>query len=335
MNIRKKHPKKTLKKQYSFDPRFLKHNVMMATGALVICLFVASGIVERVVREMHTPFVAAVIAAVLVDLANDDRAMLGLPELTVNPVLVAAAQAKANDMAQKGYFSHTTPEGYDSWHWFKEVGYVYQYAGENLAVNFADSGDVQKAWMNSTSHRDNIVNAKYTEIGIATAVGEYEGKKVVFVVQMFGRPKIVVAEASGVEEAPPPQVVPPTVASASAADVLGSAVEVTAAPPEDESAVGALLEQDGDAAVFVSPSDIPWWAFLVAEPKQTLQYAYYIIGLLIIAALFFDVEWELHKHHIRHATKASLLLATMSMLFVVADWLFFAEPILAIARVFG
>lgn len=162
---------------------------MIATGALVVCLFVAAGVVERVVREMHTPYVAAVIASVLVDLANDDREALALPTLAANPLLTAAAQAKANDMAAKDYFSHTTPEGYDSWHWFREAGYDYQFAGENLAVNFVDSGDVQKAWMNSPTHRDNIVNPKYTEIGIATAVGMYQGREAVFAVQMFGRPK--------------------------------------------------------------------------------------------------------------------------------------------------
>ncbi len=302
-----------------FNPRFLKNGVMMATGTLVVCLFMAAGMVERVVKEMGSPYVAAVIAAVLVELANNDRTALALDGLSVNPTLVAAAQAKANDMASKGYFSHTTPEGYDSWHWFKEVGYDYQYAGENLAVNFSDSGDVQKAWMMSPTHRQNIMSARYTEIGIATAVGMYQGKEAVFAVQMFGRPKAN-------SERPTVSAASPVVADPSVPpSVLGEAVIA----PEEDATLGALAEQDGDAAI-LSTNEIPWWGWLIAQPRQSLQYAYYLIGLLIIAGLFLDFEWEIHKHHIRHAMKAGTLLATMSALFIAADWVFFAEPLLAV-----
>lgn len=323
----KRRVRKHVKKQYSFEPTYLKHHVMIATSALVVCLFVAAGVVERVVREMHTPYVAAVIASVLVDLTNNDREALALERLEANPVLTAAAQAKANDMAEKGYFSHTTPEGYDSWHWFKEAGYDYQFAGENLAVNFVDSGDVQNAWMNSPTHRDNIVNPRYTEIGIATAVGMYEGREAVFAVQMFGRPKSE-ALPRAVAAAPVP-----TLAEASSPDVLGEQVEIVA-PYEESTVSGALAEQDGDAAIMAT-EERPWWAFLVTQPRHVLQYAYYIIGLLILAAVFLDLEWELHRHHLRHAAKAGTLLGIMSMLFVIADWVFFAEPVLAIAQLFG
>jgi len=305
-----------------FDPRYLRHEVMLATAALVVCLFVATGIVERVVRDMGSPYVAAVIAAVLVDLANEDRAALALPELTVSPALTAAAQAKADDMARKGYFSHTTLEGHDSWYWFKEAGYDYQFAGENLAVNFSDSGDVEKAWMNSPTHRDNIMNARYTEIGIAVAEGTYEGRPAIFAVQMFGRPKGSLAVTPVVAESETSSV------SASVdSSVLGEASE---AVPHEGEAMGALAEQDGDAAMIVEPGKVPWWGSLVAQPKENLRYAYYVIGLLILAALFFDMELELKWHHVRHAMKAGILLATMSMLFVVADWVFFAEPVLAV-----
>jgi hypothetical protein len=321
MRRRKAPRKRTTNDAGSFTPRFLKHNVYLATGALVVCLFVAAGAVDRIVKEFGSPYVAAVISAVLVDLANADRAELELPELTTNPLLTAAAQAKADDMAAKGYFSHTTPEGYDSWHWFKQVGYDYRFAGENLAVNFSDSADVEAAWMASPTHRDNIVSPRYTEIGIATAVGMYEGRETVFVVQMFGMPKDAAPTA--------PSVTPAEVAAApvEVPDVLG---ETTVVAPYEDEPVGALAEQDGDAAVIVESEEIPFWGYLVAQPKRTLQYAYYVIGLLILFALFFDVEWEIKHHHMKHAMKAGAVLGTMSMLFVVADWVFFAEPVLAV-----
>lgn len=320
---RRKAPKRH-KDAGSFSPRFLKNSTYLATTALVVCLFVAAGAVDRIVKEMGSPYVAAVISAVLVDLANEDRSELALPELKTSPLLTAAAQAKADDMAKKGYFSHTTPEGYDSWHWFKQVGYDYRFAGENLAVNFSDSADVEAAWMASPTHRDNIISPRYTEIGIATAVGMYEGRETVFVVQMFGMPR------SG---STAPSVTPAEVAAApiEIPDVLG---ETTVVAPYEDEPVGALAEQDGDAAVIVQQDEIPFWAYLVAQPKQTLQYAYYIIGLLILFALFFDVEWEIKHHHMKHAMKAGVVLGTMSMLFVVADWVFFAEPVLAVLGAF-
>lgn len=133
-------------------------------------------------------YLAAVASRVLVDLTNQERSQTSLASLTINPVLTQAAQAKAHDMATKGYFAHTSPEGITPWHWFSSVGYTYVYAGENLAINFSDSSEVDRAWMNSPAHRANIVNGNFTEIGIATEEGVYNGKQTTFVVQLFGRP---------------------------------------------------------------------------------------------------------------------------------------------------
>lgn len=307
--------------KFGWEPTYLKQHRLIASAALVVCLFAGAGLVDRYVTQSGSPYIAAVISAVLVDLANDDRAAAEAEGLRVNPKLVEAAQLKANDMAEKGYFAHQTPEGYDSWHWFKLVGYDYTHAGENLAVDFSDSGDVEKAWMQSPTHRDNILNENYTEIGIATARGTYKGRETVFAVQMFGRPSAKeVAEAVGAPAAAPQPPQPSPVAVDS--QILGET------DIEEPIAVGAAAEQDGDAMV-IAPEDIPWWAAFVAQPKETLRYAYLVIGLLILVALFGDMEWEIHKHHYRHAMKAGAVLATMSMLFIVADWVFFAEPILA------
>jgi hypothetical protein len=91
-------------------------------------------------------------------------------------------------MAEKGYFSHTGPDGAQPWKWFREAGYRYEYAGENLAVNFNESEDVVNAWMKSPTHRANILKHDFTEVGIGVATGTYKGKEAVFVVQFFGKP---------------------------------------------------------------------------------------------------------------------------------------------------
>ena len=154
-----------------------------------------------------TNFLASVISSVLVDKTNDERESADLYLLTPNESLELAAELKAEDMAKKGYFAHTTPEGHDPWYWLYQAGYNFAAAGENLAVNFTDSEDVIDAWMDSPGHRANILKENYTEIGIATAKGEYKGRQAIFVVQFFGTPssvqaKTITAEATPVEAIP-------------------------------------------------------------------------------------------------------------------------------------
>lgn len=103
--------------------------------------------------------------------------------LTLNKTLSTVAEIRANDMAYRGYFSHTTPEGLT----FKNylVLYPYKIAGENLAINLTDTETLQTTWMNSPKHKENIVNPLYTEMGIGIAT-DANGR--VFVVEIFGKP---------------------------------------------------------------------------------------------------------------------------------------------------
>lgn len=130
-------------------------------------------------------FLASVLPSVLIGFTNDDRTAQGLDALTPDDVLAKAAQLKAEDMAAKGYFAHVSPEGKTPWYWLDQVGYPYSYAGENLAIDFKDSKEVEDAWMASPAHHANIVKPQYTRIGIGTAEGMYEGQKTTFVVQYF------------------------------------------------------------------------------------------------------------------------------------------------------
>jgi uncharacterized protein YkwD len=131
---------------------------------------------------------AAILPAVVATLTNDVRSADNIGSLNVDPLLTKAAQAKAEDMAAKGYFNHISPDGTVPWFWMLREGYLFRYAGENLAVNFDESGDVVEAWLASPSHRLNIMKREYTDIGIGMATGTYQGRTAVFVVQMFGTP---------------------------------------------------------------------------------------------------------------------------------------------------
>lgn len=158
----------------------------IAIGALIALIILVGAVPALGTGVLNS--LSAIYAAVLVNLTNQNRVASNIAELKVNPVLEKAAQMKADDMAAKSYFAHNTPEGKTPWYWFEQAGYKYTYAGENLAVNFENSEDVERAWMNSRGHFLNIMNPKFTEIGIATSTGIYKGRTAVFVVQMFGAP---------------------------------------------------------------------------------------------------------------------------------------------------
>jgi hypothetical protein len=170
-----------------FKPHFLRHESMMVFLFLVLAIEIGFLIQVFVIFD-KTNFLASVLPGVLTNLTNDERKDNNAPPLTENSLLALAAELKAKDMAENGYFAHTSPDGKTPWYWLKQVGYSYSYAGENLAVNFFDSEDVARAWMNSPTHRANIVKDKYTEIGIGVANGVYEGRNTVFVAQFFGTP---------------------------------------------------------------------------------------------------------------------------------------------------
>lgn len=123
-------------------------------------------------------------------LTNEIRSQQGLPQLQQNAQLDAAAQKKASHMFQKDYWSHFAPDGTSPWDFIKQSGYQYEFAGENLAKNFLFSNNVVDAWMNSPTHRENIVRKDYTEVGYAVVNGMLSGEETTLVVQMFGTPLV-------------------------------------------------------------------------------------------------------------------------------------------------
>jgi uncharacterized protein YkwD len=138
--------------------------------------------------ELNLPqniFFADITKITLENLVNQTRGSLGLKDLKDSPKLDEAAQMKAEDMVKNNYFSHTSPTGVTPWYWFLQSGYNYRYAGENLAVGFYESEEVYKAWLNSPSHKANIINSNYTEIGTAILKG-FGNSNTIIVVQLFG-----------------------------------------------------------------------------------------------------------------------------------------------------
>lgn len=182
----------------------------------------------------------------VIRLTNEQRVANGLSPVTENSTLDSAAQAKGNDMLAKGYWAHFAPDGTSPWSFFLSFGYKYRYAGENLARDFQDAPSAVNAWMNSPSHRENILNPNYKEIGIGVVEGNLAGVNTTIIVQFFGTPlsgapNIPVAQA---KENPSP--VPTSVALTPVSTPIAQALVAPQTPaPTSSPSVSSL--------VFVSP----------------------------------------------------------------------------------
>ena len=109
--------------------------------------------------------------------------------LKENKNLNDTAFAKANDILLKQYFEHISPAGVGPGDLAQKYGYDYIVEGENLILgNFSSEEEVVQDWMNSPGHRANILNVRYTEIGVAIIKGIYKGETVWVGVQEFGLP---------------------------------------------------------------------------------------------------------------------------------------------------
>jgi len=121
---------------------------------------------------------------------NSQRQANGnLPALKENADLDKTAAAKADDMFLNQYFEHISPAGVGPGELAQKYGYNYIVEGENLILgNFSSEKEVVQDWMNSPGHRANILNNRYTEIGVAVIKGTYKGGTVWIGVQEFGLP---------------------------------------------------------------------------------------------------------------------------------------------------
>ncbi len=105
----------------------------------------------------------------VVSLTNSERKAAGLGSLTLDSQLSKLARMKAEDMAKKGYFSHTSPTYGSAFDMMKKYGVSYRTAGENIAKGQKTAESVMKGWMNSSGHRANILSSAYTHIGVGYA----------------------------------------------------------------------------------------------------------------------------------------------------------------------
>jgi len=334
-----------------YKPHFFRAKAVLLSASAIGFLFLFATALGTIVIKNGSQMLGAVISSVLVDLTNVDRTANHLEGLTVNSVLEKAAQMKADDMAAKGYFAHNSPEGKTPWYWFKQAGYNYSFAGENLAVYFSDSAELEKAWMNSPTHRANILNSYYTEVGIAMARGKYQGVDTVYVVQEFGRPSRRVA-ATSVVAVP---IIPITPAGTTSVPAVVKNVAIAPKPvvkgAEAETPVKVFAEESN----FIAVQNVEETAFGASEteqlssttpvvaktstekprtpvlmkiatsPKTFLKTAYSWIALFIALALAIMVGIEIKRQHPRHILYGVSLLVLMGILLYAWPAFFFGQ----------
>lgn len=190
--------KKTTKphsvKRHAKHHKTSKHYLKVYWPYVPIFLIIAVGLFFGSPRENTTNGVLAYSTEIsskqLLASTNQKRSENSKSTLTINETLSAAAQAKANDMAMNNYWSHYTPSGEAPWIFIDKAGYSYMKAGENLAYGFATSKDTITGWMNSPTHKANMLDGAFTEVGFGFANAEdfnNSGQETI-VVAMYGQP---------------------------------------------------------------------------------------------------------------------------------------------------
>lgn len=268
--------------RHIFIPHHTNNHRAKALHVDALFLYVAVFVLfNLIIRTVHANFPDVLGYATNIQLeqllaaTNTQRVANGLQPLALNQALSNAASKKAADMLTKDYWAHVGPQGETPWDFIISSGYKYSVAGENLAKNFQDSSGVVQAWMNSPSHRDNMLKPSYREIGFAIVNGTLQGEETTLVVQMFGAP------ASGtVSEAPAKQVAPPK--------TVVAVPEPTAAPVANpvEVTETAIVTETGPVAgastPFTSSIITPRFDIVSLRQNVTLVFAGILLGIFLV-----------------------------------------------------
>ena len=233
-------------------------------------------------------FFAEITNNAIIEFTNQKRQLSGLSFLKENPVLDRTAYLKAQDMQKKGYFAHKSPEGISPWYWFKKTGYDFKLAGENLAIGFLDSEEVIEGWYNSPSHRANLLNPNYQDIGIAVLNGDFQGNETTIVVQLFGTEKPQIPPVETKEEKILVEKIEPPV------EKVEPSVEKVEPPVEKvEPTQEKLLAEETGPKNLKEKAEFQFFNFLSFKYHKLIQIIIYLSLIFVIGslsiAIFFDI----------------------------------------------
>lgn len=318
-------------------PRFFHEAFVAGFLAVLVILFASSRISSYIVTK--TSLLGNVYSSVLVDLTNQDRKDNNVKPLVVNSVLEQAAKLKVQDMVSKNYFAHTSPEGLTPWHWFSVAGYTFVYAGENLAVGFDESFDVNQGWLNSPLHKKNIIDAHFTEIGIATMEGKRNGRDTTYVVQLFGQPRAIKpatitaknnskAAVLGAEIAN--QALEEPAVSELYNDAKLAVAKVQEVSADVSSTVGQGQVEAQNTTGLLGKGDVmysTWYQRLLVSEPYMVQIVFSILAVIVLIALLVFIFHEAKVKHVKHLVYGIVLLA------IVIAFMYFNQSLLLVHTV--
>lgn len=225
---------------------------------------------------------SAVESATLERLINAERTARNLSSLLTNAKLAAAAQAKSEDMLKRGYFAHLDPDGNYIWERIVAAGYTpYKILGENLAIDFATAEGMVKAWIDSPSHRANLLNSEFVDQGLTAMYGTFQERYTNVTTSLFG------ALFSTVQKNPPVAKTPP---AAPARSEPAGAVPEAASKPTADGQLTAPLAPDKYTVIGPQPTTSKKTVATINQPSQLFwaRLVFTLFGVVLLAILAID-----------------------------------------------
>ncbi len=295
----------------NYRSRFLQNDILLYCVVFLLVLKIAASLVS--INFPQNIFFADITKSALENFANQTRQSSGLKPLAENQKLNQAAELKAQNMLQNNYFDHISPSGVTPWFWFLKAGYSYKYAGENLAIGFFDSQEVFNAWLNSPSHKANIINPHYTEVGTAV-LGGFGQNNSIIVVQEFASPSLAKQPATKTINPKATAVQPKTVAPVSKNVPVATAINEKVLSQSTE--LQNTIEPSPKTGVNNLPAKIANYA--IYNYNKLLQDIIFGVSLVVIGILltliFFNFNITFKKELVFRAVLIMFLLSAATLL---------------------
>lgn len=214
----------------NYRPPVLSYKAFLIYGVVLIILRFLLGSVWQVQG-------AAVESSLLMQLVNQERRARNIPALLTSQKLVSASSLKSQDMIDRDYFDHVDPDGNYVWGKIVASGYSpYKILGENLAVDFATSEGMVKAWIESPTHRTNLLHTSFLDQGLAALYGDFQGRYTNLTTSLFGTLLTQEPQPRSAATTNPSPLAPtpplPARAPQGPSDAIEQAPEQTLPPPE-------------------------------------------------------------------------------------------------------
>lgn len=271
--------------------------IMKTFRNLLVLMIIGLGILRFALNLTGSASAAAIGSDSLMEKINQERANRNIPKLVTSNKLVSASTVKNNDMFSRGYFDHIDPNGHYVWPIIENQGYKpYKSLGENLAIDFSTEDGVIRAWIDSPTHRENMLKTEFIDQGLTAAYGNFQERYTSLVTSLFGSLALATPKA----EAPPPPQTKPAVQPAPLAPLpqpqtqTAPEISIEKAPDEPPSAAAknepAIQLTPQDPGRPPTPSEQP--PMTISSPKNLNEEDLNIyetvraIFLILVALLF-------------------------------------------------